>query len=191
MTSGELKMVGLQWLRYVRQMTYVATEAGSLRADIFGADSKQAIEIEVKVSRYDLINELRHKPHKHMVLQEGRPNSWTPNRFYFLVPNTLAAEAISLVEEKAPLYGVLSCSADEEGRLAQVPFKRVTVPRSAKMLKKEPPTKAFLEHIAHRMASEICGFHLLRDRYGRLFDEVRSTVQKMHEEAYNFVEEQG
>lgn len=182
MTSGELKMVALTWLRFAKQMSYVATEAGPhgfYLADVLGASNNTLIEIEVKVSKWDLLNDLANKKDKHRRHTEhsSTPSIWRPNRFYYLVTPTLGDEAVRMVESKAPQYGVITCAEDDEGRQSNVPHRRLSVIRSAKWLHREKPSPQLFVEMSHRMASEICGFHMMRHIYGQAFDEVRSMVQ--------------
>ncbi len=65
MNSVQMKAAAMHWLRFRKQLNYVATECGFWSADVIGCDSEHLIEIEVKVSRADLMAEFRNKLEKH------------------------------------------------------------------------------------------------------------------------------
>lgn len=154
MTAAELKMVGLAWLRYKRQMPYVATEVGRWRADIMGADRERTVELEVKVTAKDLAREFEDKRSKHWSYAGNGGQRWTPTRFYFLVPIELAPMAEGIARER---YGVAMVSP-RRGELRDS-HERVTVVRQARPLHSGAPSVELLDDIAARMASEICRFH--------------------------------
>ena len=178
MKSSELKMVALTWLRYYKQMSYVATEAGPWRADVFGANEKKSIELEVKVDAADLEHEFVKTKHAYYAHPSGKRHVWVPTYFYFMVPENLRDRAVTLVEQKAHWYGVLSVRQDPSGSFCEVPYRRVSVYRRPKILVAGDPHKELFAELTHRMASEICGFHMLRDVYGRAFDDVRGLIQR-------------
>lgn len=158
MTAAELKMVGLTWLRYARQMPYVATEVGRWKADVLGADRERAVEIEVKVTPKDLAREFADKRNKHMAYAGNGDQRWTPSKFYFFVPMELAPTAVRIAEERAPRYGVAAVSTRPGN--PRNPFERVLVVRQAKPLHREAPSADLLDEIAARAASEVCRFHI-------------------------------
>ena len=81
--SKRLKILALCWLRYDKQMPLVATEAGYWNGDVMGIDEDTCIEIEVKVSKQDLLRDLESKRDKHYMYQNPELTKWTPNLVLF------------------------------------------------------------------------------------------------------------
>src|ERR1700761_5989417 len=108
MDSSILKTEALCWLRFAKHMPYVATETGYWAADVFGANDKFSIEVEVKVSIADLKREFTTKTAKHYLYAnaEASPTKGAPNYFYFYVPQELEQQALEVIKEKAPKAGL-------------------------------------------------------------------------------------
>lgn len=156
MNSALLKTEALCYLRFNRGMDYVCTEAGYWSADVIGADENTVIEIEVKVSRADLLAEFRNKKSKHAYYQQL--TNWSPNYFYFLVPIELAPEACEIVKEKFPKAGVLTYKYP-----TLRPGERLKVVRNPQKLHGNKPFPKFVRSIRRRASSELCGLHIALD----------------------------
>jgi hypothetical protein len=78
---------------------------------------KEIVEVEIKISKSDLLNELKHKSDKHKSYQIKKNETilpWLiPNRYYFCVPTFLVSDAISYAEKINNKYGVIEFKTDE------------------------------------------------------------------------------
>jgi len=104
-TSFDLKLAVLQYYRFGRQCVCVDECSG---ADVIVDTGKEIIEVEVKISKRDLIYGERYKVNKHYSYRTG-VSSYThrPNRFLFCVPSFLLENAKKVVQELNPKYGIL------------------------------------------------------------------------------------
>jgi hypothetical protein len=154
--SGTLKAEALAWLRYVKKMPVVVTEAGNWNADILGLSEKLVIEVEVKVSKADLRNEFKNKKAKHFLYNGGTGASYTghkPNYFYIMVPEFLVEEAIKIVVEHSPNTGVLAFHPERNIWVG----RRTDVARRASKLHDRPPAPGFVRTALLRASSELVG----------------------------------
>lgn len=153
----------MAWLRFGKQVPLLCTEAGRWNADVLGIRSDGlAIEVEIKRSLSDLRAEFRNKQNKHWhYANPGRKETlfgmdsdrWTPNYFYFYVPESLKEAAVKLAEEKAPYAGVAYLAFASRG--AKSLGHSTYVAKKAKRIHdKEHP---YLEEaVRFRMGSELC-----------------------------------
>ena len=129
MNANEVKKSLLQYLMWQRNFICAAHETalyGGFIADVVGISSERKIyEYEVKVSRSDLMSEIKtiryglfgeetkvfNKLHKHREYNSPKRLSFNliPNKVYFSVPYKLKDEAVELL--KGTPYGV----ADHNG----------------------------------------------------------------------------
>lgn len=158
MKSAILKTEALCWLRFGKQLDYVCTEGGHWSSDVLAACPTYSIEVEVKVSKADLLAEFRNKLSKHAYYTNNQPR-WTPSYFYFLVPPDLGEVAVEIVKEKFPRAGVLTVPKRfRSGQGELVSLKKAT------RLHDKPPSEDMLRAIRRRMSSELCGLHLAIDQ---------------------------
>ena len=100
--------------RFEKQFPYVATECLKY-SDINALNDKCLVEVEVKISKSDLKAEFKtagNKHTKHFILYcnpSCRPLAIIPNYYYICVPEELKKDAIDIVKEINPKYGVLVC----------------------------------------------------------------------------------
>lgn len=92
MDSGYMKAALSAYFRFKRGIKFIATECGYYNSDFLAITKKALIEIEIKISKADLNAEFK-KP-KHKVYADAR-SDWTPNQFYFAVPQELAEYAVA------------------------------------------------------------------------------------------------
>lgn len=180
MNSSELTTALLCWLRFGRQMPYSATEVeiGMYRADVFGATENESIEIEVKISISDFKNDFKNKQSKHLKYQAGQDQWGTvPNRVYFAVPEKLQVQALEILINQGPHYGLIVLTEDEYW--AAVPWKRLKVVRRAKRLNKNKPTASFLKSVIARMSSEIAHFHMGQTMYSETMQRFKEISAMM------------
>lgn len=176
MTSIELKEAALYFLRFERAMTHIATEFGQYSADVFGADQARSIEIETKVSIYDLradFKKRKHETYKNDMLHEYQKSD-LPNYFYFMVPPHLSEDAINICNDKNTNYGVIVYSGESDNSWSQ----RWKVVKRGKRMHKHTPNVKTLDRLASRMANEIITAHMLKHRVSEmrsvLIDELRN-----------------
>lgn len=158
MKTTLLKTEALCWLRYVKKMDYLCTEGGPWNSDVIGCCDGYSIEVEIKVSRADLLAEFRNKKTKHAYYETGA--RFVPNYFYFLVPPELLESAKEIVAEKMPKAGILSITNPHlpDGR-------KIVVWRKAQNLRGDlKPTDKFKRQVMLRMGSELCGMHIALDK---------------------------
>jgi hypothetical protein len=140
-TAYELKLALLQYFRFRRGWICVDEYKNK---DIIADTGREIIEVEVKISKSDLIRE-RKKRYKHYEFKNGDAynNSYKniPNRFYFCVPLELAKDAERFAEGVNPNYGVISFDLDGFERFYKLfPahwYKCLVVTKSAKPIHKE------------------------------------------------------
>ena len=77
-------------------------------ADVLADNGKEAVEIEVKVDKYDLLNDAKKSKHE-WFNKDGPEHLYYkgPNRFYFCVTANLREPAERLIGEINPLYGLI------------------------------------------------------------------------------------
>ena len=102
MNSSYIKAVLTANYRFGKQCHLMATECGRYNADFLAIINNKLIEIEIKTSKADLNNDFK-KP-KHRIYASGN-SYWTPNEFYFAVPEELVEYAVAKCVGKK--YGVI------------------------------------------------------------------------------------
>lgn len=172
MNAALLKAEGMAWLRYVRKLHYVATEVGRYNADILAASDHSCVEIETKVSRADLRADFR-KPKHGVYALTPTAAKMVPNRFYFLVPAALRDEALKIIAEQAPRYGLLVYEDQREHRAML--GRRLVVAKAADWLHREPPKPKMLRALLLRMSSELA---TLTFKTAGLYDEVQAFFRE-------------
>jgi hypothetical protein len=159
--SNYIKTELMCWLRYGRRMPIVCTELGGILSwipDIIAINEGAVIEVEVKIDRFDLRHEFNQKGKlaKHLHYQ-ATP---LPNSFYFGVPTPLVEEAIQLVSEHAPKYGVVEVS-DARRTYGD----NSVVRRKAQRLHDNPPSRCLAMAATQRMSSELVHLHQLQEAF--------------------------
>ncbi len=131
MTSEQLKVKVIHYLRVARTMPYIATECGKYSADIL-ALGNELVEVETKISISDLRAEKKKEKHQFYsnpeLLLSGldQLRTWEqeykkgqyfsiPDKFYFAVPENLAEKALKITEEFNSLYGLIIVSDEKLG----------------------------------------------------------------------------
>lgn len=104
-TAFDLKVALLGYFRFKRQCVCVDEFHG---ADIIADTGREIIEVEVKVTRCDLIKGEMRKARKHQAYKTGRRFALLrPNKFLFCVPERLVDVALAWSAELDPRYGVI------------------------------------------------------------------------------------
>ncbi len=105
-SSFDLKLACMEQYRFNKG--YVAVDECN-SCDVIADNGKEIIEVEVKISKYDLLNGEKKKTVKHSnYANADKKKRWMiPNRYYFCVPSSLSALAIEYAKELNPSYGVI------------------------------------------------------------------------------------
>lgn len=103
-TSFDLKLALLQYYRFKRQWICVDELWGM---DVAADTGKHIIEVEVKVSRQDLLRGEEKKKWKHDNYKHLHHIGRVPNKYYFCVPCCLEKAALEYAEKLNPKYGVI------------------------------------------------------------------------------------
>jgi hypothetical protein len=158
-----LKTAVMHYLRFERQLPYVATEVGSFSADVAGSNGELLIEVEVKVSITDMLCDLRKHKHKCYAGNPGpdprnypgvgnKWESWIPHQFFFMVPVELQKEAEEVLAAKfSPAYGLMIYEP-----ISRLPFKCVRIVKRTKPIHSNPVNDVAKRDFILRMASDLC-----------------------------------
>jgi len=103
-SSFDLKLALLQYYRFKRQWVCVDEFDGM---DVVADTGKHIIEVEVKVSRQDLLRGESNKKWKHDNYKQLHHVNYIPNKYYFCVPCCLEKDALKYAHELNPKYGVI------------------------------------------------------------------------------------
>ncbi len=190
MSATILKATALANLRFKKQCSLVATEAGAFNADVLGATDKCIYEFEVKVSLTDLkadfnkpkhvfynntdpeqlykllhgdepsVNDFQKKRYERSIEYNLRS---VPHYFYFLVPYELLADAVRYLHnnELAQKYGIAYVATNSRGSIYA---DGLSIEKRARKLHKQEVPKFVKDGILKRMSSELCNFHI-NNRY--------------------------
>lgn len=106
-SSNHLKTAVMADLRFNKKCFLVATEAGIFYADVLGFDGKRLIEVEIKISKQDLLSDLKKDKHKYFsnIPPDDYWSKYIPNQFYYCVPRCLVNEALEMTKDFK--YGVI------------------------------------------------------------------------------------
>lgn len=109
--SDIIKLELMKFLRFQKQYDCVCSE-GVNNADISAIKNNKLIEIEIKISKSDFKNELKHKSSKHEKykdMQALKNTDWMriPNKFFFCVPQEMEEWALQEMEKINFKYGLI------------------------------------------------------------------------------------
>ena len=184
MTSIDLKVALLQYFRFKRQ--YVCVDE-FLGADIIADTGKEIIEVEIKVSKSDLINGEMKKYRKHDGYRTGYSYMLLkPNKFMFCVPETLVDDALKWGAELNEKYGVIGFDTDRIDELrcidpAQWYWSYLRIAKSAKKLHNNYSDKVRWA-IAKRASAKLA--KLTEGIVDRKIERARAAVR--HEQDRNY-----
>lgn len=116
-TSFDIKHALMCYFRFTRQWL-CASEC--MNNDVMALTNKDIIEVEVKVSKYDLwkgeAKKDKHRIYNNEAISYYR--SQMPNRFYICVPISLEEEARLWVEQTNKKYGIIRYNSEFASSLA-------------------------------------------------------------------------
>lgn len=121
-TAMDLKLALLEYYRFKRQ--FIAIDE-CLNADIVADAGNHIIEVEVKISRSDLLKGEAVKAWKHQNYDLQFFGRFIPNKYYFCVPASLKDVAIEYAYGLNSKYGVLAWDPE---------FRNMAVVKSALLL---------------------------------------------------------
>lgn len=109
--SDTIKLELMKFLRFRKQYDCVCSE-GVNNADISAIKNQKLIEIEIKISKSDFKNELKHKAWKHDKYKDKQAlknTDWMriPNKFFFCVPQEMEEWALKEMENINLKYGLI------------------------------------------------------------------------------------
>lgn len=153
LNSDLIKSLVIARARFANGVFMIATEAGFFNSDVLYVNEKgELIEVEVKVSKADLVNDFKKRKH---TLFKG-DHEFIPHKFYFCVPKGLENDALELTKNTS--YGVMTCK-DWYGSVRGAMDRVITVKR-AKNLHERPVSANVKRSIVQRMSSEIANYRL-------------------------------
>jgi len=151
--SKQIKTALCHFFRFRKGCKYIATEAGQFNSDFLAIMKNDLIEVEVKTSRQDFLQDFKKVKH---TFYKNPNHKWTPNYFYFAVPKELIE--IAHLKCLGTKYGVLLIRDRllENGRYLEFQEMPTTVKR-AQRLTENKATQDHIHYICARMSSELCG----------------------------------
>jgi len=182
--STKIKYALLQYYGFKKGF-YCCTElsyCGGI-SDVFCVDKhcKEAIDIEVKISKQDFLNDFAHKELKHTVFKnlyetkEGMERY--PNKFYFCVPNYLTEFVLETLKEKnLTWYGIIEFNEvfiERSGKsiLDTDQFLKVVQPAKKMFQLNEESYIQIKEWMLNRLRNDCIGFY--REKvYGSRYDKI-------------------
>jgi hypothetical protein len=155
MNSSYLKACLVCWLRFKKQISIFATEAGKYNSDILFTQKSFLHEIEIKISIQDFKADFKKK--KHFEYKDDS-NIWAPSHFWFAIPSTILPQ----VQEKLKNtpYGILLVLPSISNGKYLEWHERVKIVKKAAPLHKRPCEKKITATIIHRLASELCSKYI-------------------------------
>lgn len=135
--------------QYITCTEFRFREYNSHLKDVFAVKDDEMIEFEIKISKPDLLGDIKKKKHK---------KSPTVNKFYYVVPRDLVLDAIELVSKINPSYGVICFDYAYKGNLMQ----GIHVEKRAKLLFEKSPVKPEILYKVYRRLSFENGRHLMK-----------------------------
>lgn len=156
-------------LRFAKQLKLVASEAGYFCSDVLAMDVDKGkfVEVEVKVSKSDLMADFKKYKHEYYLhqyrnkepLKESRRwkwyNSFVPKQFFFAVPERMLEYTLNAVDDLP--YGVI-CYRDN----GLPHHRRVRIEKRATKLHDKAVAPNVVDNVLLRMSSELCNFHIDR-----------------------------
>lgn len=163
-TSLQIKYALMYYFRFKRQWL-CASECND--NDVMAITDKDIIDVEIKISKYDLWKG-EAKKSKHKFYSDIENPYWEyrrrlmPNRFYICVPLDLEDEAKKWVEEINPKYGIIIYHPKRHV------INSITMAKTARTLNKEV-FKGLEKDIMMRVCSENIGL------IGKMLNETTKT----------------
>ena len=174
--SENIKIACVGWLRFRKRLQLIATECGRWSSDVLACDDKDSVEIEVKVDKYDLRRDFDKRKHK--AYEDGTARGWTPKYFYFAVPYDLMDEALLIIKNKGPKYGLMVFEPREVYQI----FECLRVVKRPTKLHDGAIAKRMQRDVAYRMGSELFNLYAHKEYF---FKEIRSIYNHASKKIVN------
>ena len=154
-TSKHIKAALLANFRFVKQYPIIATEAGAYQADVIALNPliNKYIEVEVKISKSDLLNDLKKLKHHYYKINQG---DFIPHQFYYCVPAELVDTALEMIKDLP--YGLIKHRGLKYHRNCRMTEKAVVIIKRAKKLHDGKIQDDVRVTIEHRMASQLAQY---------------------------------
>lgn len=148
-------------------------------ADVFCVDkhNKEAIDIEVKISKADFLNDFKHKEFKHqmfkIITEKKQCLERYPNKFYFCVPSHLTEFVIQTLKEKnLNWYGVIEFNEVYANNILDTDrFLKFIQPAKKMFTIDEQSCIKIKEWMLNRLRNDCIGFYrekVYGSRYGKI-----------------------
>ncbi len=149
MTSTEIKHALMYYFRFKRQWL-CASEC--LNNDVMAITNKDIIDVEIKISKYDLWKgEAKKSKHNLYKIMPEFYKTFHANRFYICVPLELEEEAKKWVAETNKKYGIIIYHPDMHY------INAIFIKKPAKTLIDGSINKGLERHVMMRVCSENIG----------------------------------
>lgn len=120
MNSTIMKAILSANFRFQKQFYLCATEAGRYNSDFFAIKSNGTmVEIEIKISKADFNNDFKKDKHR---IYENAKSYWTPNYFYFAIPNDQKLIDYAVGKLADSKYGLIVIKDKETIRKSSVSY---------------------------------------------------------------------
>lgn len=180
--SDILKAELMKYFRYEKGMVFVCSE-GINCSDINAINDKCLVEVEVKISKADFRREFeaatlnngnywKEKKHQFYAHPEQAFSSYKiPNKYYFCVPDEMAAWAMEYLKDKNPKYGLLIYDVNITGKTS-----KIRLSKGARQLQKEPPSQDVWRQIGMRVTSEMISLKVKCNEVLKELEAVKKSV---------------
>lgn len=161
MNSSHIKASLMSYYRFKRG--FICAEecrcTGSEISDILVDTGTEIIDIEIKISKADLIKgearKSKHYSYKNLSQSNKYYKKYYPNKFFICVPADLKSIAEQWVKDTNPLYGIIIYNPPYQWR-SQINFERnLHFIKNAKSFNSVYSDKYFKEIMAKRLSSSV------------------------------------
>lgn len=184
--SSMLKQAALNWLRFSRQYSFIATEVGSFSADCFGASLKKSVEIEIKCHWSDFKRDFakrKHSKYANAALAPRYDRLWIPNQFYILIVPSLRDQAMLFLKDY-PHCGLMIYRSEK------ILDQQVEVIKRAPPIHGNSPSMSVIQALGSRMSSELLTHYFFKSyldeekqRLSVLFSSIKTLAERALESA--------
>lgn len=151
MNANIIKVIVMHYMKFSRSFI-CADEVYSVNgiSDVLATNFKEIREFEIKTNKADLFNDLKKTKHLY-IKNKNIKKYWLPNKFYYVVPDTLELDAKQLIYDTNINYGLLLIKLNEwnKGVVSRTGYpelsKYIHVAKNAKSIHKEYNEKHALQ----------------------------------------------
>lgn len=184
-----LEAAAICFLRWDKRCEIVCTEAGPFYSDVIGISGTDLYEIEIKRSRQDFVADFNKPKHEHYRNTNARYQERSPNYFYFMVPENLAAFAVEKAAKGGQYagnqkYGVLSHDLESLGRWGISSAKKGYRIHSGKV------SDRIKSELMFRMGTELINLYLFNGMIGRSADKLAREIRDADKRTFGLEDSQ-